>query len=242
MATIIHINKDFAKYRIFDTTDGGFIEIKDFDDGTVKICAISGGTPEQIAKIIVGCFEKDSNFRETVIKSYGYDDENVFRGIELLFSDRKLLITEENASEKVIVDFLNKVIEEENKRHLQEIEKLLEFTKASYSQKIDFKGSEEAEEWMILVQYLLNQKEGRAIVSLAETFVKYVQHLILEKKVPNWVAFDEAYDMILAHSSNNVALLQRGLEEFAKYWKYGNELSMWLDFRNKKELEEFLNS
>lgn len=242
MATIIHINKDFAKYRIFDTTDGGVIEIEDFDDGIVKICAISGGTPEEIAKIIVGCFEKDSNFRETVVKSYGYDDKNVFRGIELLFSDRKLLITEENAIEKVIVGFMNKVIEEENKRQLQELEKFLEFTMACYSQKIDFIGSKEAQEWMQLIRYLSNKKDGRAIVSSAETFVKYVQHLILEKKVPNWVAFDEAYDMILSHTFTNGALLQRGLEEFSKYWKYGNELSMWLDFRNKKELEEFLNS
>lgn len=242
MATNIHINEDFAKYRIFNTTEGRVIEIYDFEDGIAKICAISGETPEEIAKIIVGCFEKGSNFRETVVKSYGYDDESVFKGIEYFLADKKLLITEENATERLIEGFINKVIEEENEKQLQELKKFFEFTKACYSQKIEFQGSKEAQEWMHLVRYLSKQEDGRAILSSAESFVKYAQYLISEKNVPYWSAFDGAYDMVIAHTFTNGAFLQRGLEELTNFWRYGNELSMWLDFRNKKELNDFLNN
>lgn len=51
MATIVKTDKEFARYRMFNTQDKHDIFVTDFDDGVAKIDFTDDHTPESMARI-----------------------------------------------------------------------------------------------------------------------------------------------------------------------------------------------
>ena len=249
MATIVKADEEFAKYRMFKTQDKHDIFVTDFDDGVARIDFTDDYTPESMARIIVGCFDKNSNFKEAILNAYNCSDEDYFRGIELNVLGKQLLVTEKTASISAISIFIRDSIEEFmetlQKEMIKELERRQKVCKdieeALQTQTIQFIEKQSEREWMAWSRYVFQEREGELIVFAGETFARYVQFLIEKRGVPEWSAFDKGYEAVLNHTHANGAMLQRAFDMLIKCWKHGGRLSMWNDDRAKKELDALIN-
>lgn len=249
MATIVKADEEFAKYRMFNTQDKHDIFVTDFDDGVAKIDFTDDYTPESMARVIAGCFDKNSNFKESIFEAYDCPSDNCFRGIELNVFGKQLLVTEKTASVSEISSFIRDSLEEFittlQDKALQELERqkkvFEDMQEAFVSQNIQFRGAQAEQEWRGWSRYVFQEDEGELIVFAGEAFARYVQLLILKRGVPEWSAFDEGYDAVMDHTHANGAMLQRAFDMLIKCWKHGGRLSMWNDDRAKKEIDALLN-
>ena len=249
MATIVKTDKEFARYRMFNTKDKHDIFVTDFDDGVAKIDFTDDHTPESMARIIAGCFDKNSNFKEAILEAYDCPSDNCFRGIEVNVFGKKLLVTEKTASISEISSFIRDSIEEfietlQNKvvEELERRKKVCEDMQEAFrTQNIQFRGAQYEQEWMGWRRYILQEDAGGLIVFAGEAFARYVQFLIEKRGVPEWSAFDEGYDAVMNHTHADGAMLQRAFDMLIKCWKHGGRLSMWNDDLAKKELDALLN-
>ena len=234
---------------MFNTQDKHDIFVTDFDDGVAKIDFTDDHTPESMARIIAGCFDKNSNFKEAIFEAYDCPSDNCFRGIEVNVFGKKLLVTEKTASVSEISSFIRDSIEEfiktlQNKllQELKRQKKVCEDMQEAFeSQSIQFNGVQSEQEWAKWSRYILQDNNGDLIAFAGETFARYVQFLIEKRGVPEWSAFDEGYDAVVNHTHANGAMLQRAFDMLIKCWKHGGRLSMWNDDRAKKELDALLN-
>lgn len=249
MATIVKIDEEFARYRMFNTQDKHDIFVTDFDNGVAKIDFTDEYTPELMARIIVGCFDKKSNFKEAILKAYDCPDDDCFKGIQLNVFGKHLLVTEKTANISMISRFIRDSIDDFintlKRKVLKEFEEYKnvyeDMKEAFHSQNIQFNGVQSEQEWMNWSRYVIQEDEGQPIVFAGESFARYVQFLIDKRGVPDWVAFDKGYAAVIDHTQANGAMLQRAFDMLIKCWKHGGRLSMWNDDRAKKEYEALLN-
>lgn len=248
MSTII--NDDFEKICVFSTQDGKSIEVIGVDNGVVKVEYSFENTPEAMARIIVGCFDNSSNFKEVIGKVYGLSSTNWFNGIELNVFDSKLLVTKANASITSISDFLRKSAEEfwENfKNDFLDALKKREETRRSIqeavgSQKIVFKNIASERMWNSWSMFMLQKGESdRNIVVVGTAFARYVQHLIAKKQMTNWQAFEEGYDGIISNFDADESMFYQAIKMLEMCWKYGDSLKIWFEEKQEKELNKFLS-
>lgn len=249
MATIIRTNEEFARFRMFNTQDNHVILVADFDDGVAKVVYTSDHTPESMARVIAGCFEKNSNVKEIILKEYNCSDADCFKGIELSVFGKSLCVTEHNADRNKISKFIKSAIDEfiedfqkKCDKEFNRIQRIFEDVVTAFdTQQVKFNSTQSEMEWTRWCRYMAQEENGGLISLAGETFAKYVQFLITERGVPEWSAFDEGYEAVKLYTCVNGAMLQRAFDILITCWQHGGRLSMWNDDKTRKELEDFLN-
>lgn len=250
MATIVKKDERFARCCLYNTQDNNIIFVTDFEDGVVKVAFTLDCTPESMARIIAQCFDKDSNFKEEILKEYNSPSNQQFTGIEVNVFGNTMLVTKENASISEISSFIRaaiaEIIENIETIIINEMEKKEKIKKdmheAMATQEIQFNSWNDKQNWMAWSQDIIYKNDGKDIVFAGEVFARYVQFLIEKRGMPEWAAFDEGYDAVVNNTPVDGAKLQIAFDMLIKCWKHGKRLSMWNDDRSKKELEAFLNN
>ncbi len=114
--TIVSFVKILKSYRtslesckthyIFRTADPKVdtLWVSSFEDGIVTIDPMCGCALNQFSEIVVGCFAKESNFGDEVIKAFECDENSTFTGIKFTFNGVTLVVTKENADESIIYE------------------------------------------------------------------------------------------------------------------------------------------
>ena len=179
------INDEFKMNCVFTTQEGKEIVITGVDEGIVKVDFSFENTPELAARLLVGCFDKVSNFEKVVGKAYNQGQEGWMKGIEINVFDKKLTVTRENASAFNISEFLRKYTDEfwkgfmeklhnELKNRRKNIEDIIE---ANESEEIVFESIASKNMWMSWMAWEIEQegKKGEKTVAVAITFAKYAQ-------------------------------------------------------------------
>ena len=237
-------NDDFEMTCTFKTEEGKEIKVTGVDKGIVKIDFTLENTPDQMARVIVGCFDSFSNFPKVVGKVYSQDSKNWFKGIEINAFGKKMLVTEENANIFSISEFIRKASEEfwdkfknELKNELERREKALEdICVASESEEIIFSNSQSKNMWLHWTSEQMQRGiENKYIVFAAITFAKYAQFLIGRNNISIYSAFDKAYDDILLYKEFTESTLYNAIEILKRCWRYGEMLRDW--FKKRQEME-----
>lgn len=226
----------------------------DFKDGVVYVDPMPGEEIQNFINIIVGCFNKYSNFSIEVAKAFKSKD--LPYGIEFNFNGAKILVTATNRDPIGIYNFWSFEMDE-NARNLekarQEYMKTPEYRKwrakevkkALRNQKlqvdkltldritqIEFKDEKSKYIWRHWRRYMKHDKYWNEIVGYARRWAKYMQYLIDKYggKTVYEVAENTSY---LADISNNITGAQnwKAINILSRVWKYGDELEKWNDSR-----------
>lgn len=245
-----YINDDFKRICVFTTEEGKEIEVTGVDEGIAKVDFSFEDTPELVARLLVGCFDKYSNFERIVGKEYN-QEEGWLKGIEISVFNKKITFTRENASISGISEFLRKATEDFWKDFTEDIQKEFEnrretisdITNAVKNEEIVVKDRESGNMWMSWIAWITDQgKEGKKIAAVAITFAKYVQFLIEKKNISTYSAFDKAYDDTLLFEEFKENMLYKAIEVLKRCWRYGEMLDDWFKKRQEMELNKFLRS
>ena len=246
-----YINDDFKRICVFTTEDGKEIEVTEVSNGIVKVDFSFEDTPELVARLLVGCFDKYSNFERIVGKAYNQGEEGWLKGIEISVFNKKFAFTRENASISGISEFLRKATEDFWKDFKEDIQKEFEkqreiitnINNAIKNEEIVVKDRASGNMWVSWIAWTTDQgKEGEKIVAVAITFAKYVQFLIEKKNSSTYSAFDKAYDGTLLFEEFTENMLYKAIEILKRCWRYGEMLEDWFKKRQERELNNFLNS
>ena len=246
-----HINNDFKRICVFTSEDGKEIEVTGVDEGIVKVDFSFEDTPELVARLLVGCFDKYSNFERIVGKAYNQGEEGWLKGIEISVFKEKKTFTRENASISGISEFLRKATEDFWKGFTEDIQKefekqretITDITNAVKNEEIVVKDRASGNMWMSWIAWITDQgKEEKKIGAAAITFAKYVQFLIEKKNISTYFAFDKAYEDILLFEQFTENMLYKAIEILKRCWRYGEMLEDWFEKRQERELNNFLNS
>lgn len=246
-----YINDDFKRICVFTTEDGKEIEVTEVSNGIVKVDFSFEDTPELVARLLVGCFDKYSNFERIVGKAYNQGEEGWLKGIEISVFNKKFAFTRENASISGISEFLRKATEDFWKDFKEDIQKEFEkqreiitnINNAIKNEEIVVKDRASGNMWVSWIAWMADQgKEGEKIVAVAITFAKYVQFLIEKKNSSTYSAFDKAYDGTLLFEEFTENMLYKAIEILKRCWRYGEMLEDWFKKRQERELNNFLNS
>ena len=246
-----YINDDFKRICVFTTEDGKEIEVTEVSNGIVKVDFSFEDTPELVARLLVGCFDKYSNFERIVGKAYNQGEEGWLKGIEISVFKEKKTFTRENASISGISEFLRKATEDFWKDFEEDIQEEFEkrreiitnITNAIKNEEIVAKDRASGNMWVSWIAWTTDQgKEGEKIVAVAITFAKYVQFLIEKKNSSTYSAFDKAYDGTLLFEEFTENMLYKAIEILKRCWRYGEMLEDWFKKRQERELNNFLNS
>lgn len=244
MATIVKTNEQFARCRVFTTQDGHDLFVSDFKDGIVKYEYVMDNIPEVIARIIVECFDDNSNFSDAIFEAYNCPSNSAFYGIELSFFGKKMLVTKQTASIIKILEFMeeaiNEFIEFYKEMKVQEFKNLKrvaeELNDACYNQIISFENNKSERMWMSWKQ----NSENHHTAIVGEFFAKYVQFLMEKRALSDWRAFEKAYETIVNYGFFNQRDLEASFSMLIRCWKYGWHLEMWVNDKISSEVDEFL--
>ena len=88
-----YINDHFKRICVFTTEDGKEIEVTEVSNGIVKVDFSFEDTPELVARLLVGCFDKYSNFERIVGKAYNQGEEGWLKEIEISVFNKKFAFT-----------------------------------------------------------------------------------------------------------------------------------------------------
>lgn len=231
--------------------------VYDFSDGIATIVTYSFNSLKTLGELIEGCFEKKSNFKKVLFKTFDVSPDTPFIGIRFVHNGTIVLITHYNKG-----DFISayrtacRFSKSNNYRTIKTLPWIYfgdiglskkEFVKKAYrsyvvqtkihqiSENTDllFKDSEAKALWQHLEQ-LLDYPENAGLyasaIPFAKRFAKWIQYLYGRCDKPF------SYVADIAINSGNMdcidfATFSRAITLLVQSWKFGNELGSW--FVNK---------
>ncbi len=228
--------------KLFEFEDGkGFkIIVEDFEDGlaVIEIPIEAEGAPEESViyisvidedryeAFISGCFSKESNFREELLKAYECSPDTEFLGFKLKVQEMFCIITEEDSSifkikeilSKMVLIFARKILDETNEQIAEYNEMIKKFNDILDHIQLKFKSYRAEEEY----EKRLNEKNIEEI-GYGEDFVTYAQYIISQGNCDISEAVQETYktfDYIGDVDYGNLPIIQF----ICQYCLYGDEI------------------
>lgn len=186
--------------------------VSSFENGIATIDLLCDSIFTDVADIILGCFNNDSNFKAQLFKAFGCNKDTPFSGIKVNFNDVSILFTKKNVMYQELTEVTAK------KHLLEDVLSVDKFTD------LLFKDAESAKSWDLWVEncsqlglYYIGSAQ------FARHWAKYMQYLM--KKYNKTVA--EIAN--IAYYACDMHLITKMMQCFVidalvKYWKYGEEL------------------
>lgn len=231
--------------------------VYDFSDGIATIVTYSLNSLETLEELIEGCFEKKSNFKKVLFKTFVVSPDTPFIGIRVVINGTIVLITHYNKG-----DFISayraacRFPKSNNYRTIKTLPWIYfgdlglskkEFVKKAYrsyvvqtkihqiseNTELIFKNSEAKalwQHWEQLLDYPENAGLYASAIPFAKRFAKWIQYLYGRCDKPF------SYIADIAINSGNMdcidfATFSRAITLLVQSWKFGNELGNW--FVNK---------
>ena len=234
--------------------------VYDFSDGIATIVTYSLNSLETLEELIEGCFEKKSNFKKVLLKTFDVSPDTPFIGIRVVINGTIVLITHYNKG-----DFISayraacRLPKSNNYRTIKTLPWIYfgdlglskkEFVKKAYrsyvvqtkihqiseNTELIFKNSEAKalwQHWEQLLDYPENAGLYASAIPFAKRFAKWIQYLYGRCDKPF------SYVADIAINSGNMdcidfATFSRAITILTQTWKFGDELGSW--FVNKYHL------
>lgn len=251
MTTFVHGDEEFVKMYKFRTQENQVLIVKQFEGGiaTVKPTGDYRNLWE-FAEVISGCLDRNSNFKEELLRAYGYgyDEDSEFLGINIIIIGVEVFIPAKEISADELVDCVKtkvsywcgklgeKLIDTDFKiRHESYIEDILK------NDEVDFYDRKSEIEWEKLIDISQYDETYQRIINYAGSLAIYVQYLIKDKKIDFLSAMDIAIDDIDALTDAGLDEKEEAIFLLTQYWKYRDELIMWNRQIISFQLQDFLD-
>lgn len=222
------------------------LEIRSFENGIAIQEAEYSRTIQENAEILVGLFNKDSNFKAELFKAFGCSEDTKFKGIQFKFDAVTILVTKENADvDKIVEEYhlgikalqleyekYKKTPEYKAKRakelkvQMRKERVIKEMLTVIKDVKLEFANSEAEEKWNHWVKINSNNVYSTLVVKYATQFGKYMQYLMKKHNKPLYLIADNASRIT---DTMGMSGFSYGLAVSALvwWWKNGNELKKW---------------
>lgn len=253
MATMVYFERIWAYdgTKIFATNkEDEFIWVNSFENGIVMVEPTLGTSISNYAELIAGCFEEESNFASEIISVFECESNTNFIGIQFVFNGVTILVTKENADKEKICKAYHEGLEAEAERRRVEFEaykKTDEYRKkraiqlkravrketvqndsisVGESTELLFKDEEAKKNWEQYVEVNSKDSYSYGVVTYAERWAKYMQHL-MDKHNKN--VAEIANNASCASDVEGITGYMYGcaVAVLASCWKYGDELRKW---------------
>ena len=110
MATMVYYEGVWEydnKTHIFRTPDGEPIFVTSFENCVATIDPLVGSHIKKVARIVAGCFDKKSNFKELLMIAFSEYHNEELKAIQFKFNDINIVVTKENANEEELKEILS---------------------------------------------------------------------------------------------------------------------------------------
>lgn len=109
MTTKVCFESKYQNMCYFETFDGYDLHVKSFEDGIATLEVVMGYEISSFLEVVVGCFDKHSNFTRELIYAYNCDKDTVLKGIKFEFNTIPILVTKANADvDKIYAEYYAK--------------------------------------------------------------------------------------------------------------------------------------
>lgn len=71
--------------------------VSSFENGIVTIDPMCGSIITNVAEVVAGCFDENSNFASELLKAFDCNENTAFTGIKFDFNEVTVMVTKENA-------------------------------------------------------------------------------------------------------------------------------------------------
>lgn len=249
MTTFVHSDEEFARMYKFRTQENQLLLVRQFEDGIATIEPTGNyKSLEEFAEVISGCLDKNSNFKEELFKVYGYDGKFEFLGINFIIIGVEIFIPAKEISVDELVDRIKtkvfywcgnlgkKLIDTDFKiRHESYIENILK------NDEVDFYDMESEIKWGTLIDISEDDETYQRIINYAGSLAVYVQYLIKYRKKDFLSAMDMAIEDIDTLADARPDEKEEAIFLLTQYWKYQDELIMWIREIISFQLQNFLD-
>ena len=104
MITIVKFAHKSGDFMAFEFNGVGYLYLKEFHDGIATIKGPPGIMIYDFAGVISGCFSRCSNFKQELLKSMELPDNTPFKGINCVFNDLSIYVTQQHCSRQWILN------------------------------------------------------------------------------------------------------------------------------------------
>lgn len=241
-------DKTTRVFRVVDPKRDTLFLVKSFETGIATIDY--GSEITDVAEVVAGCFDKDSNFASELLKAFDCDENTVFTGIKFDFNGVTVMVTKENADEDKLYaewcagmnanaekDCLEweaymKTREYRAKRakklkiasRRETVEK--DVLAVDESTELQFKNKEAVKKWEQWVEINSKGGYGKAAVTYARRWAKYMQHL-MEKHNKTVAEIADEASYVSDIEGINGFMYSCAVSILTRCWKHGVELLKW---------------
>lgn len=236
-----------------------------FINGIVTIDPMMGTDISDFAELIVGCFEKKSNFIDKVSQVFNCPKNNVLKGITFEFNDVNILVTKNDADVNKIYAKYKAGLEANARKARLELEaykktdeyrlaraktlkreirkekvreEVLEIDKTT---QLEFKDEEAKEKWNNWVKDNSYPSYNLYTMKYASWWGKYMQHVMSKHNKTVADIAENTFDLV---DMDGITGFMYGcvVDILSQCWKHGEELRKWHNKKyNKEDSEGVIN-
>lgn len=224
--------------------------VTSFENGIATIDPMCGSMITDVAEVVAGCFDEDSNFASELLKAFDCDENTAFTGIKFDFNEVTVMVTKENADKDKIYAEWHAGMEANAEKHRLEREAYMktpeyraERAKAlkianrreavekdvlavDESTELQFKDEEAAKNWEQWVEINSKDPYSNGVVTYARRWAKYMQHL-MEKHNKTVAEIADKASHVSDIEGITGFMYGCAVGVLAQCWKYGEELRKW---------------
>ena len=239
-------------FRTIDTDSILSLCVIGIEDGIVKVVPYNNCSITEVAEVVAGCFNDDSNFGTAVLRAYDCDENATFTGIKFSFDGVTLTVTKENANAEKIYGEWNAGMEANAEKYRLEREAYMktpeyraerakalklqtrretvekEVLAVDESSELEFKDDVAKAAWEHWVEVNSNDVYSLCLVTYACRWAKYMQHLMAKHSKAIYQIADNASHVTGVEGITRF-MYECAVAVLSDCWKYGEQLRKWHD-------------